>query len=292
MKTSKKRKNVESLVFGIIGDPINHSLSPAMHNAALQKLGLAQAYLPFRIRPQGLKAFLKNTPVRGLTGFNVTIPHKEAIIPFLASLTREAKLIGAVNTVRRRKGRWEGDNTDGRGYLASLSADTGFSPRGKRIVILGAGGAARAVTYALAKKRPKSIVIMNRTEERARTLAQEFSGKFRTHFTALPLEKEACCWVFPDADLVVNTTSIGMKGTRFDELDLKALPKTAIVSDLVYRPLKTPLLKQAERLKLKTHTGLGMLLHQGALAFEWLTGRRAPLAVMKKALLDALKADA
>lgn len=288
MKTSNKQKNSGPKIFGIIGDPIGHTLSPAMHNKAFQKLKIPAAYLPFHIKPEELKTFFKEAKQWGLLGFNVTIPHKETCIPFLKKVSAEAQNIGAVNTVILKNGHWQGDNTDGRGYLKSLVLETGIRLLNKRIVILGSGGAARAVLYALAQKRPKHITVVNRTFEKAAALTQEFSKKFpKTYFEALPMEGEAFSLSFPDTDLLINTTSLGLKGTRI-KLPLKILPKSAIVSDLVYRPLKTDLLKQAQRLKLKTHTGIGMLLYQGALAFEQWTHRKAPITTMKKALLDAL----
>ncbi|QQR80870.1 MAG: shikimate dehydrogenase [Deltaproteobacteria bacterium] len=290
MKTSNKLKNTPKIsLLGIIGDPIKHSLSPAMHNAALEKLALPYAYLPFQVSSKELKSFFLKAKKWNLVGFNVTIPHKEAVLLFLKKISPEAKLMGAVNTIYQKKGVWYGDNTDGRGYLTSLSTETKFHPRGKRIVILGAGGAARAVICSLALKSPRAIILLNRTEEKASALAQEFSNKFKKiHFEALPLEKESCQIVFPDTHLLINTTSIGLNGTHFDKLPLKHLPKTAIVSDLVYRPLKTKLLKQAEKLGLKIHPGIGMLLHQGALAFKLWTHHQPPLKIMQKALLDAL----
>ena len=167
MKTSNKQKNSGPKIFGIIGDPIGHTLSPAMHNKAFQKLKIPAAYLPFHIKPEELKTFFKKAKQWGLLGFNVTIPHKETCIPFLKKVSAEAKNIGAVNTVILKNGHWQGDNTDGRGYLKSLVLETGIRLLNKRIVILGSGGAARAVLYALAQKRPKHITVVNRTFEKA-----------------------------------------------------------------------------------------------------------------------------
>lgn len=288
MKISNKQKNTDSEIFGIIGDPVSHSLSPAMHNKAFKKLKISASYLLFHVKPQQLKTFFKEAKSKQIRGFNVTVPHKEKCIPFLRTLSPEARHIGAVNTVLLKNGEWHGHNTDGRGYLKSLETEMRIQLKNKHIVLLGAGGAARAVLYVVAQKKPRHISVINRTLDKAVELTEEFSKKFpHTHFEALPFEPEAFALAFPDAHLLINTTSLGLKGTRL-QLPLSKLPPYTIVSDLVYRPLKTALLKKAEKLKLKTHTGIGMLLYQGALAFELWTHRKAPIPEMKKALLDAL----
>lgn len=277
-------------LLGIIGDPITHSLSPAMHNAVLRKKGFPFFYMPFHVTPERLKDFVRDIPLIPLTGFNVTIPHKETILKRLNWISPEAKAIGAVNTVVVSGKRLKGYNTDAAGYLQSLAIDGGFMPRGKTALVLGAGGAARAVVFALASAGMKDIVIANRTASRARKLAADFARLFkRTDFRTIALAPGL--WKAPLAgvDLVVNTSSVGMNGTTFPGLSLKAAKKSAVVSDLVYRPRLTPLLKAAKRRGLKIHTGEGMLLHQGAAAFRLWTGRKPDLRVMKKALLEAMK---
>lgn len=290
--TSKRQKkslrdNIQGT--GIIGDPIQHTLSPAMHNAAFKNLHLPFIYLPFHIKPPELGSFIKQARHSKLKGFNVTLPHKEAVIPYLDQISPEAKSIGAVNTVVFSKGKLKGYNTDGEGYLRSLWKEKKFRPHNKNIVILGAGGAARAVLYALGKKGSKNIVLVNRTVTRAKKLAKEFQEILGTkNITVLGFHSKTLGAAFSQTDLLVNTTSVGLDRTRFKNLPLTFLPSSAIVSDLVYRPLQTPLLIQAKRLKLSTHTGIGMLLHQGALAFQLWTKRKPPIVLMKKALLDAL----
>lgn len=275
---------------GIIGDPIAHSLSPAMHNAVLRRSGFRFFYLPFHVTPDRLKGFVRDVPLLHLAGFNVTIPHKEAILKHLSWVSPEARAIGAVNTVVVSGGRLKGYNTDAPGYLRSLMEETEFRPKGKSVLMLGAGGSARAVLFALASAGAKTIVIANRTPPRARALAREFSRKFpRVAFSATPLETPALATCFPATDLLVNTTSVGLGGTAFPHLPLARIKKSAVVSDLVYKPLMTPLLKAAARRGLAIHTGDGMLLHQGALAYRLWTGRKADLKVMKKALLRAMK---
>lgn len=277
-------------LLGIIGDPIAHSLSPAMHNAVLRKKGFPFFYMPFHVTPGRLKDFIRDVPLIPLKGFNVTIPHKETVLKRLSWVSPEAKAIGAVNTVVVSGKKLKGYNTDAAGYLQSLADDAGFIPRGKTALVLGAGGAARAVTFALASAGSKEIVIANRTASRARKLAADFARRFpRTNFR--PHALAPTLWKAPlaGADLVVNTSSVGMNGTSFPGLTLKAAKKSAVVSDLVYRPRITPLLRSAKRRRLKIHTGEGMLLHQGAAAFELWTGKKPDLRVMKKALLQAMK---
>lgn len=277
-------------LLGIIGDPISHSLSPAMHNAVLRKLGFPYFYMPFHVTKPNLQKFLKDVPRIPLAGFNVTIPHKEAVRKAVARLSPEARAIGAVNAVVVRGGKLFGHNTDASGYLNSLVESAGFRPSGKMVLVLGAGGAARAVVYALAKAGAGEIAIANRTRARARALSREFGRQFRkTRIVDVPFDASLLNRMLPDVDLLVNTTSVGMNRTSFPGLSLKALKKSAIVSDLVYKPRLTPLLMAAKRRRFRIHTGDGMLLHQGAEAFHLWTGRKPDLATMKKALLEALK---
>lgn len=277
-------------LLGIIGDPIGHSLSPAMHNAVLRKGGFRYLYLPFHVTPSRLKDFVRDAPSLNLAGFNVTIPHKEAVLKHLSWISPEAKAIGAANTVVVSSKRLQGYNTDAGGYLRSLIEGTGFRPRGRVALVLGAGGAARAVVYALAKSGLKEIALANRTRARARRLAREFSKKFpKTRIVDVPFDLKLVNRLLPELDLLVNTTSVGMNRTSFRGLDVRRLGKKAVVSDLVYKPLVTPLLRAAKRRGLKIHTGDGMLLYQGAEAFRLWTGRKPDLRLMKKALLVALK---
>jgi shikimate dehydrogenase len=277
-------------LLGIIGDPITHSASPAMHNAVLRKGGFRFFYLPFHVTPERLKTFVRDIPHLHLAGFNVTIPHKEAIVRHLSWISPEAVAIGAVNTVVVAGRRLRGYNTDAAGFLDSLRSETDFRPRGKVVMILGAGGAARAVVYSLARAGAKEIAVANRTRSRARRLAREFGRKFtRTRVVDVPFQVSLLRKMMPDIDLLVNTTSVGLRGTSFKGLSLKSLPKKSVVSDLVYRPRITPLLRAARRRGLKIHAGDGMLLHQGAAAFRLWTGREPDLKTMRMALLEALK---
>lgn len=240
---------------GIIGDPIAHSLSPALHNFVLKSLGIAGEYRAYRVRESELKEFLATH--RELMGFNVTIPHKERILSYLGELSREARLIGAVNTVKHENDKLVGYNTDSVGFLRSLQARD-LSP--KRVILGGAGGAARAVAHALLQSEVTTLALYNRTAERARQLAQQLQKLYpsRTIFVvddprALPFEH---------ADLFVNATPVGMESAALPVPLPDRLPTALVVYDLVYNPPKTKLLLEAERRGAQTMNGLAMLISQ------------------------------
>ncbi len=273
----------------IFGDPIDHTLSPAIQNAAFEHLGLNLVYVPFHVRPADLKAAVSSIRTLGFIGANITIPHKERVMRSLDDVHVHAKDVGAVNTVVNKKGRLIGYNTDGAGYLLSLREETGFSVRGKKVVILGAGGASRAIFHALLDARPASVVISNRTPKRAADLAREFAKRFKnTVIRTVPFKKGPLREEAQSADLLVNTTSLGMTGQARLDFPVESLPKGAVVSDIVYRPLETVLLKKARSRGLKTHDGLSMLVRQGSIGFELWTGKKAPVELMRKAAKKAL----
>ncbi|MBI4412168.1 MAG: shikimate dehydrogenase [Deltaproteobacteria bacterium] len=276
-------------ILGIIGDPVSHSLSPLMHNAALGHYKLPYLYMPFPVKNEELPDFFSSLNRRKIVGLNVTIPHKQAVIPFMDSLSREARLIGAVNTVIMKGKKLIGRNTDGAGFITSLREEARYDVEKKHVILLGAGGAARAIAVALGLSGTREVLLINRTPKKAHDLASELGKKFsQTVFSASSLDDiDISYWAL--ADLLINATSMGMKGIKLWPLPLHKLSKKTIVSDIVYNPLETPLLRRARRLKLKTHPGWGMLLYQGALSFEMWTGRPAPIAVMKQVLLDALQ---
>ena len=277
---------------GIFGHPISHTLSPVMHNAVIKALGLDMAYLPFEVKPPNLKEAINGIKSLGIIGVNITIPHKESVIRFLDDISEEARLVGAVNTIVNKDRKLVGYNTDGSGYMASLKEELGFNPKSKRIIIIGAGGAARGILAALATQKPKSITVANRTLSRAVSLIKAFKGKFRdTRFEAINLDDNMLKMSFNSVDLLINTTSVGMKQGKALKIPLETLPKIAIVSDIIYNPLETLLLKKAKKFGLTTHGGLGMLVHQGARSFKLWTGMDAPMNVMRKAALKALKME-
>lgn len=282
----------KSIILGVIGDPIEHSLSPLMHNAALESLGLNYIYLPFHVKPEFLKGAVKSLKALEIRGINVTIPHKVAIMEYLDEIDEAALDIGAVNTVVNDNGKLKGYNTDGAGYLKSLTSETGFDAKGKNILVLGAGGASLAVITALLSEHPKSLHIVNRTFKKAKTLVNKFIIKYPDiDILAISLEEWIREGLSMSYDLAVNTTSIGMKGEipkMVLPFKVDQLPSHAIVSDIVYTPFETPMLKEANDIGLKTHYGLGMLLHQGAISFKLFTGATPPIEIMKDALLSGL----
>ena len=276
-------------LIGIIGWPVEHSLSPAMNNAAFSALGLDYCYVPLPVAPGRLKGAVEGLQALGFVGANVTVPHKEAVMAHLDEVTSEARAIGAVNTIVIQDGRFIGYNTDWRGFLAALR-DGGFAPEGKRAVVLGAGGAARAVVYALGTAKAE-IVILNRTLSRAEALVRGLSPLFPLiSLVPLPLNEEILLEQAAVAHLLVNATPLGMwpevEGSPWPEG--LAFPSHLTVFDLVYNPRRTKLLDQAEAAGAKAISGLGMLVHQGAEAFRLWTGVDPPLAAMYKACEEVL----
>ncbi len=278
-------------LIAIFGDPIEQTLSPAIQNAAITELGLDMVYLPFHVSPDVLKGAVEAVRALDMAGANITIPHKESVIEFLDELSDDAKSIGAVNTIVNKEGRLVGHNTDGAGYLKSLTLETGLDVKGKNVVLLGAGGAARGIVSAILGAGPAALTIANRTLEKAERLASDFKEKAGVEIKCSPIEKEPLKTYIQEADLLINSTSLGMGAkVPFNTLvlSLDKLPKEAIVSDIVYKPLDTALLKSARREGLKVHKGLGMLIQQGAIGFELWTGHAGPINVMTKAALEAL----
>jgi len=277
-------------VLGIIGSPVTHSLSPLMHNTAIEALGLDYVYVPFAVPSDGLIQAVQGLRTLGVTGFNVTIPFKTAIMPYLDKLSPEAELIGAVTTVNREGNSFVGYNTDGRGLLRSLAEDLDFAPQGADILILGAGGAARGAIGALCEAGAESITIANRT----RTNAEELLARFKKLFPRVKLD--LCDLVdltstdfLHGIDLVVNTTSVGMNNTSFAGLDVSLMKPSTRIYDMVYAPLETPLLAEAKARGLKYANGLGMLAAQGEVAFALWTGCKPPSGMMRDCLLAAVE---
>ncbi|MGC2063067.1 MAG: shikimate dehydrogenase [Thermodesulfovibrionales bacterium] len=263
---------------GIFGYPVEHTLSPAMHNTAFEHLGLDYCYLPFLVRPDALQHAVEAIRALSLVGVNITVPHKEAVIPFLDEVSSEAAFIGAVNTLVNKDGRLTGYNTDGRGFMLSLAA-RGIEVSGRKILVVGAGGAARAVSYYLSEKAER-LAIYNRGREKLRQLVDDLS-KVRANVSAV----EELCGI-EQFDIIVNATSLGLDPDDPLPFDPASLTGKHVVCDLIYR--KTPLLANAEKQGCIAVDGLGMLLYQGVLAFELWTSATAPVEVMKKALLARL----
>lgn len=280
--------NAATQVYGLIGYPVAHSVSPAMHNAAFQSLKMNRIYAAFPVRPAFLGDAAAAIRALGLGGVNVTVPHKETVLSYLDQLAEEARLIGAVNTIVVREGELVGYNTDAGGFLRSLDEE-GFTPSGKGAVVLGAGGAARAVAVQMALGGARRIVFVNRTTARAERLAELVSG-LGCLTEVLSWSDRAVGREIGDADLVVQTTALGMH-PRVDDsppVDARWFHTGQLVYDLVYNPRETRFLRTVARAGARTAGGLGMLLHQGAQAFELWTGRKAPVEVMRRALDKAL----
>ena len=268
----------------VIGWPIEHSRSPLIHNHWIKELGLAADYRREAVPPEKFAEFVSNLAARGYVGANVTVPHKEVALA-LATADARAQAVGAANTLWHEGGMLRATNTDVEGFLANLDATVpGWDHGLDTALVLGAGGAARAVVFALAERGVGAIHVANRSFARAVALRALFAQRIK----ALHWHEAAA--VLPTAGLVVNTTTLGMSGQPALDIDLGLLPNHAMVSDLVYTPLETALLKAARRRGLRTVDGLGMLLHQAARSFTLWTGEPAPLDAMRDAVTAALAA--
>ncbi len=274
----------KTTVVGLIGWPVSHSVSPAMHNAAFAQLGLDWCYVPLPVAPDRIAAAVAGVRALGLAGANVTVPHKQAVIPHLDRLSPAAEAIGAVNTlIVTPDGQLVGDNTDAPGFIADLRAH-GVDPAGMRVLILGAGGSARAVLFGLLEAGAASVTLANRSLDRAQALCDDYRARFPAlslQVTALPPDAETAA----AAHLIVNCTSLGMTPNTDTTPWNPGLPFRAdqVVYDLVYNPAETRLLAQARQQRAHAIGGIGMLVYQGAIAFERWTGKPAPVDVMAAA---------
>ena len=274
-------------VLCVIGHPIEHSMSPIMHNAALKELSLDYIYLAFDVPPNALEKAILGFKKSNMKGINVTIPHKEAIIHYLDELDPLSKQIGAVNTVKNEGGVLLGRNTDALGAKQAL-LDAGFKIEGKKALIMGAGGAARAISFGLTEKIDE-IFISNRTEERAIKLAKELQDKTKIKATGKDTSKKTLRTLTNSVDILINTTPIGM----YPKIDVSPISKDLLnenlfVFDIIYNPLQTRLLKDAKEIGSKTLNGLDMFINQGALAFEWWTGKKPNVELMKEKIIEQL----
>ena len=279
----------KTIVCGVIGDPIEHTMSPVMHNAAFKKLGIDYLYVPFRVKKEELEKAIAGMRALNVRGLNVTIPHKVEVISFLDKVDSLVEKIGAVNTIVNDDGVLTGYNTDATGFLQAL-LERGVEPKGKNTVILGAGGASRAISFILVE-RGANLVILNRQLELdwAEELAQRISQIFDKEVKALVLNEENLAEVLERAEVLVNTTSVGMS-PNIEEIPVPArlLKPGLVVFDIVYNPIKTRLLREAEAAGIEAIGGLDMLVWQGALAFEKWTGHKAPVELMRR---EAIKAS-
>lgn len=267
-------------VLGLIGYPLAHSLSPKMQNFAMQKMNFNGIYLPLEIKLHKLESALNTIKVLNLRGFNVTVPYKEKVIPYLDELSPEARECGAVNAIVNREGKMVGYNMDGKGFLGSL-AEAELHPEGS-VIILGAGGAAKAIAYSLSRTAVNHIYLLARNLNQAQQLAEFINqkGKCRasSHLLTYDIWNELC----KKANLIINCTPVGMY-PQIDESPVSSMdnvPSDTVICDIVYNPLQTKFLKMARNKKLRTLNGLTMLVYQGALSLELWTGQKPPLKDM------------
>lgn len=277
-------------IFGVIGYPIAHSMSPDMHNDSFKHLGIQATLLPFAIRSEDLQDAVKGMKAIGIQGFNVTIPHKTDIMPFLDKIDSLAAEIGAVNTVKLEDGAYVGYNTDGLGFVKGIKEQLRSSLAEQKVLIIGAGGAARGIYYSLLQEGARQVDVANRTISKAEELGAEKIGAEKTCkvqssiFTIEEAEKRLA-----EYTLIINTTSIGMQ-PNIDEapISLDNIQSQSLVSDIIYNPLQTKLLQEAEKKGAFTQNGIPMFAYQGALAFQLWTGKQPDIERMRKIVLTKL----
>lgn len=272
----------------LFGHPVGHSLSSRFQNAGFRAAGLDAVYLTFDVPPPRLPAAVAAITALDLLGANLTIPHKEAVLPLLDEISPLARKVGSVNTVINRRGRLRGETTDGDGFLRSLAEETGLEPRGRRFLLAGTGGAGRALAFSLAEAGAAALILTNRTSERARRLATELADHYPgLELVLVPFADRARPLAAGDVDCLVNASSFGLEEESDPLFEPARFAGAPVVCDLVYHR-RTRLLNEARARGLPAVDGLGMLVYQGALAFEHWTGRRAPAAAMFAAVRAVL----
>ncbi|MCD6248599.1 MAG: shikimate dehydrogenase [Hadesarchaea archaeon] len=274
----------------LIGDPVEHSLSPAIHNAAFKKVGLNYTYIAFRVTWDTLPGIVKRSRMPGIAGLNITIPYKVAVLDMVDRLDEFAKRAGAVNTIKNDEGKLIGFNTDGMGAIEALR-DEGIELKERKVLLLGAGGAARAIAFSLAGAGAE-LTISNRTLKKAKELAAAVERDTGAKVQVVKLGRKELKEALADRDILINATPVGMY-PNVDQALVTAdmMHPGLIVNDIVYKPLKTKLLQEAEKAGARTVTGLGMLIHQAAASFEIWTGRKAPIKTMRAAAERELRRE-
>lgn len=271
----------------IFGHPIEHSMSPTMHNPALQELGLNYVYIAFDVHPDNLKDAVQAVRALDIKGLNVTIPHKEKIISLLDEIDPVAKKMGAINTIKNEDGYLKAKNTDADGARKSLM-EVGFTIDGTNIVFIGSGGAARSVAYLLSQEA-KKITLTDIVEEQAVKVANEIKSNMDANIQGMKASEKTLTDLIKEADLLINATPIGMS----PKTDASPIPKNLLhedlfVFDVIYNPMETQLMKDAAELGCKTLSGLNMLVNQGVIAFEWWTGKKPNSTLMKNKIIEFL----
>lgn len=275
-------------VCGVIGEPIEHTLSPIMHNAAFEALKLDYVFLAFRVKSAQVEAAVNGMRALNIRGLNVTMPYKSTIMNFLDRIDLSAQIIHSVNTILNKENTLYGFNTDGTGALKALR-ENGVEPKGRKVLLLGAGGAARAIAYALAKEADE-LAVLNRTVKQAQDLARVLEKTANKKIVAGSLSPNEIQRNIQDSDILINATSVGMK-PKVEESPVppKLLRRSLAVMDIVYNPLETKLVKEAKAAGAQVVSGVEMLIYQGAASFEIWTGKSAPVEVMREAALNHLQ---
>jgi shikimate dehydrogenase len=274
-------------VCGVIGDPIEHTLSPIMHNAAFNALKLDYTFLAFKVKPAELENAVNGMRALNIRGLNVTMPHKSTVMNFLDRTDLSAQIVNSVNTVLNKEGKLFGFNTDGVGALKALR-ENGVELKGRKVLLLGAGGAARAIAYAMAKESDE-LAVLNRTPKQAQALAKLLEKTANKKIGSGALSPKEIQQNLQDSDILINATSIGMKPKADESLvSPKLLRPDLAVMDIVYNPIETKLAKDAKAAGAKVVSGVEMLIYQGAASFEIWTGKSAPVEVMRQAALSHL----
>lgn len=279
--------NYKAELVAVLGEPVNENPTGFMQEAAFRALNLNWRYLTIEVKPENLGDAMRGVRAFGMRGLNLTMPHKVLVMQYLDEISPAAQAIGAVNTVRREGDKLIGENTDGKGFVHGLRVDAGVNPAGKRVVILGAGGAARAIATELAFAGASELIVVNRTASRGEGMVKDLRANTQAKVEFVVWDKTYR--VPENADIVVNATSIGLFPNVNDmpDVDLSAVQAGALVGDVVFYPVETPFLQAAKARGLATLDGLSMLVYQGVLAFEMWTGQKAPESVMKEALRQA-----
>jgi shikimate dehydrogenase len=274
-------------IVGVFGSPVTHTASPAMHNAAFTALQMNWVYLAFHVEPQNLRPALLGARAMGLCGVNLTVPHKLLGLDAIDEIDPEARKLGAVNTVAIENGKLRGFNTDGYGFAKAIKEDFNMSLKDKRVLILGAGGAGRAIAIKCALEGAAKVIVANRTTARTEPIGKEIAAT-KAAVQTLPLSAKEIGRVIGDVDLLVNATTVGLQPGESLGLNAGMFSSKLAVYDTIYQPAQTELLNLASEAGAKVSNGLSMLLHQGAQAFEIWTKRKAPLPVMRRALRAAV----
>ncbi len=285
--SAKDYISARTKVLCVMGYPIEHSMSPTMHNAAIRALNLNYVYLAFSILPDNLKSAIDGIKAFDIKGINITIPFKQTIIKYLDEVDPVAQEIGAVNTIKNNEGFLSSRNTDAEGAMKAL-VDAGYKVSGKNILLLGAGGAGRAIAFIVAKESNK-IVLSDMDEKRAEKLANEIKRKYGTSIEGKNNSHHVLKEESKKADILINATPIGMyPNINKSPIPSEFLHKDLFVFDIIYNPLKTKLLKDATEKGCTTLSGLNMLVNQGALAFEWWTNKKPNIDLMKNKIIEVL----